>query len=97
MDGMLQVFSLVFFEVGGSVASMRFSGFVVVATPAVVGGHLGSHVHHLLESTGASVGESEVEFLGELASEGMDFLLVVSQLLLEHCDLLLLCPGGPGW
>ena len=97
MDGVLQVFGLVFFKVGGSAVSARFSGFTVVVTPVVVGGRLGSHVHCLLESTGAFVGEPEVKFPGELASEGVDFLLVVSQLLLEHCNLLLLCPGGPGW
>ena len=96
MDGALQVFHLIFFEVGGSAASMRFSGFVVVATLQLLEA-ISAAMSIVLEFMGASVGEPEVKFPGELASEGMDFLLVVSQLLLEHCDLLLLCPGGPGW
>ena len=44
MDGVLQVFGLIFFEVGTSVTSVMFSGFVVVTTPAVVGGHLSGTV-----------------------------------------------------
>jgi hypothetical protein len=47
-----------------------------------------AHSHRIRKTCGSSVVEAQVELLGVLAAEGENLLMVVSQLLLQHRDLL---------
>ena len=57
----------------------------------------GGHAHCFFKADGAPMGETDLELLGQLASEGVGLLLVVVDLPLEHCDMLLRVKGLPRW
>jgi hypothetical protein len=47
------------------------------------------HAHCLLKATQTSMRETHVVLLGRLSPQGLDFILVMTYLLLQHVDLLL--------
>ena len=79
-------FSRLIVFLGGTVFRV-FTVFAIIPMSAFIGRGRRCHVPGLIKSMRSAIGESHVEFLGELASEHHNFFLVVVQLLLEHGDL----------
>ena len=80
---------------GGAVFEV-FAVFTIIPTLAFIGRGCHCHIPGLVKSTRSAIGESHIEFLGELALECHNFFLVVVQLLLEHGDMVTWGSGDGG-
>jgi hypothetical protein len=82
-------------------AVARIMGFVAFTGGGIarVGGGSAPerHAHCLLEATRTSMCETHMVLLGRLSPQGLDFVLVMTDLLLQHVDLLLWHGGAPWW